>query len=146
MIENCGYRMVNCASNNHLYWTLGFTTTDDALLNAIRNTDIFLMADGKIHRNIKGAMFCVWCDKADADGADDGNHVTSQVIPCIEAFGEAVAKYVPDNLIPMGQNVQTIEDIESMKNGGGLVLKSANGTKYKLTITNNGTVEINAVL
>lgn len=146
MIENCGYRMINCASNNHFYWTLGVHTTDETLLNNIRNTNVFLMADEKIHREISGTMFCVWCDQADADGADDGNHVTSQVIPCILAYGEALAKYVPNKKAPSAEPLQTIDDLESMKNGGGLILKSANGTKYKLTITNNGAVEINAVL
>lgn len=144
-IDNCGYRMINCASNNYFYWTLGTTVTTTALLNNIRNMNIFLMADGSIMRNIKGAMYHIWCDQADLDGADDGDNVTSQVIPCIAAFGEAVAKYVPEDLVPMEQNVQTIEDIESMKNGGGLILRSANGTKYKLTIGNDGAIAVNSM-
>ena len=129
-----------------MYWVLGTTTTTDTLLNNIRNMNIFLMADGSIMRDIKGAMYHIWCDQADADGADEGDAMTQEVIPCISAFGEAIAKQVPDSTVPMGENVQTIEDFESMKDGGGLILKSANGTKYKLTINNDGTVSVNAVV
>lgn len=144
-INDCGFRMINCAANNFLYWTLGLTVTTETLLNNIRNMNIFLMADGSIMKNIKGVVYHVWCDQADEDGADDGDNVTEQVIPCIEAFGEAVAKQVPNNTVPVNDTVQTFEDFESMKDGGGVILKSANGTKYKLTVSNDGAISVNAV-
>ena len=41
--------------------------------------------------------------------------------------------------------VDTWGDFECLKNNGGIILKSSNGTKFKLTITNEGTLNINQI-
>jgi len=136
-IVKAGYRMLNAASSNHYYWTLGLHTTTPELVENIRNSDIFLMADYKINRNITGVMYHIWTDGADIDGADEGTNVVAQTAACIAAFGEAVNRQVPGDYVPE-EKIQTSSDFESLGNGAGVILKSPDGTKYRVYVNNTG--------
>ena len=120
MIDRCGYRMINAASNNYHYWILNENAKPANLPELIRNTDIFLMADGSKMYNIVGSMYHIWCDLANLHGADDGNRVVAETADCIAAFGEAVNRAVPgDNLC---------------------VINSPDGSAFRLDVSNDGTL------
>lgn len=119
VLDRNGYRMIN-ASGSQYYWVLGVTTTTDTLVENIRNSNIFYMADRSLMYNIVGAMYHIWCDHADADGADNGDNVLEQTEACIAAFGEAVNRAVPgDNLT---------------------VVKSPDGYAFRIDVSNDGTL------
>lgn len=143
-LENCGYKIMNCKGNGY-YWVLGTTETTQALIDAISASNIYQMTDSSVMPTICGAMYHIWCDQADADGADDGDNVVAQTLPCIAAFGTAVNNKVPEDYKPNNNTIQTYENLESLGNGKGLILRSANGTAYKITVGNDGTISSTAM-
>ncbi len=42
--------------------------------------------------NPAGAMLCLWSDRGNADGQDDGIHAAQQISPVIRAFGAAIGR------------------------------------------------------
>lgn len=127
-IVNSGYKMLN-GNNNPFYWTLGSTVVTPELIQSIKTASIFLMADGSVNKDIAGVMYHIWCDQADADGADEGDNVIAQTASCIEAFGYNVSHSVPTDILPEDE----------------LYLRANNGSIYKLTVSNNGEINTQIV-
>ena len=119
VLDRNGYRMIN-ASGSQYYWILGVTTTTDTLVENLRNSNIFYMADGSLMYNIVGAMYHIWCDQADVDGADNGDNVLAQTQDCIAAFGEAVNRAVPGDSLT--------------------VVKSPDGSTFRIDVADNGSL------
>lgn len=115
-IQKSGYKLLN--SSGKYYWTLGQTTTTTSHINEIKNSNIFKLSDNSISYDITGVIYSIWCDKADADGDDEGNNVVNQTLPYIEAFGYAVNKAVPSDEL--------------------ITIKSPNGTVFRLDVNNEG--------
>ena len=55
-------------------------------------------------------------------------------------FGEANLNYILSSVFGDVKKVYTWGDIQSQRNGAGIILLSPNGTKYKLTVANDGTL------
>ena len=70
--------------------------------------------------NIVGAMYHIWCDQADVDGADNGDNVLVQTQGCIAAFGEAVNRAVPGDSLT--------------------VVKSPDGSTFRIDVADNGSL------
>ena len=69
----------------------------------------------------EGAMFCIWCDYGDTDGADDGKKVADDTAPVIVAFG---------GTLPETKNLVT--------NGGG----TTDPAGETVTVTVGGTITV----
>lgn len=119
IIDKSGYRMINAAGYPY-YWVLNEVEKADNLPDVIRNSDIFLMADGSKMYNIVGAMYHIWCDLANMHGADNGDQVIAETADCIAAFGEAVNRAVPNDFL------HTIE--------------SPDGSVFRVDVSNDGTL------
>ncbi len=68
----------------------------------------------------EGAMFCIWCDYGDTDGADDGKKVADDTAPVIVAFGDR------------------LPTVDSVTNGGG----TTDPAGETVTVTVGGTETI----
>lgn len=118
-IDKSGYRMINAAGYPY-YWVLNEVEKDANLPNVIRNSDIFLMADGSKMYNIVGAIYHIWCDLADMHGADEGDQIITETADCIAAFGEAVNRAVPNDYL--------------------VTINSPDGSTFRLDVSNEGTL------
>jgi hypothetical protein len=116
-IDRCGYRMINAKASPY-YWVLNEDAKADDLVDRIRNSDIFEMADGSKMYNIVGAMYHIWCDIANLHGADEGDRIVTETTDCIAAFGEAVNRAVPTDYL--------------------ITIPSSNGSVFRLNVTNDG--------
>lgn len=87
VIDRNGYKMVN--TNAGWYYVLGGSAPTTSGLS---NSTPYTFAGNYIAPKPAGLMFCIWCDKAGTDGADDGDALTTAVTPLITAFGTAAAK------------------------------------------------------
>lgn len=95
LLEKCGYRQINC-DYRHYYWTLGYSTSSNEWVERVRNRDVRIMTDNSLMQNIYGAMFCIWCDAANTDGADGGTAVVANTRDLILAFGDSLSRYDAD--------------------------------------------------
>ncbi len=118
-IDRCGYRMMNAKAGPY-YWVLDENEKANDLVDRIRNSDIFEMADGSKMYNIVGAMYHIWCDIASLHGADEGDRIVLETADCIAAFGEAVNRAVPTDYLT--------------------IIQSQDGSVFRLDVTNNGTL------
>ena len=87
-VEKEGYRMVNV--NYNYYYVLGDNYKPSAETLSAFKINTFVSSQ-HVDKPV-GGMFCIWCDKADTDGADEGNALIADVIPRIAGFGTAMAK------------------------------------------------------
>lgn len=118
-IDRCGYRMMNAKAGPY-YWVLNEEEKSAELVDRIRNSDIFEMADGSKMYNIVGAMYHIWCDMANLHGADNGDRIVSETADCIAAFGEAVNRAVPTDYLT--------------------TIPSPDGSVFRLDVANDGTL------
>lgn len=79
-----GHNMIN--TNGDYYWILGGSkcTVDKA-----EQFD-YTAFQGSTIEDPAGAMFCIWCDVANANGTDDGETVINDTADVIAAFGETL--------------------------------------------------------
>ena len=125
MVLDSGYKMIN-AKQSPYYWILGVADTTDSLLEAIRTTNPYIMADGTEDKDVQGAVYHIWCDHASTDGADEGNNVYEQTKSCIQAFGQNMRSYFPCENMPKEH----------------ICLKDADGAVYKLTVSSSGEIVV----
>lgn len=82
--------MINTGWN--LYWVLGGSSVaPQPTVDSIAAFDPYRMYDGRTIEHPQGAMFCIWCDKGDTDGTDEGDNVIATTEPLIAKFGEVLA-------------------------------------------------------
>lgn len=73
----------------------------------------------------EGAMFCIWCDYGDTDGADDGKKVADDTAPVIVAFGDR------------------LPTVDSVTNGGGTTDPVGKTVEITLNVGESTTRTIN---
>lgn len=125
VIRDSGYKMLNAKSYPY-YWVLGVTKVSDALLEAIRTTNPFIMADNSEDKDVQGAVYHIWCDNPATDGTDEGNNVYEQTKPFIQAFGQNMRSHFPCKYMPKEH----------------ICMKDADGAVYKLTISTSGEIVV----
>lgn len=84
-LETAGFKLIN--ANHRHYCGAGETDWPGRVRNAAEFdcTDF----DGTFIARPAGAMLCLWCDRANADGPDEGVHLARRMQPVIAAFGRA---------------------------------------------------------
>jgi N-acetyl-beta-hexosaminidase len=86
LIAGQGHDMIN--THGDYYWILGgYQCTADKAKGFKK-----IQFMGSTIRKPAGSMFCIWCDVANVDGADDGVGVLEDAKEAIKAFGEAIGK------------------------------------------------------
>ena len=84
----------------------------------------------------EGAMFCIWCDYGDTDGADDGKKVADDTAPVIVAFGGTLPE--TENLVTKGGTTDPAgETVEITLNVGESTTRTINDAAVNETIDDN---------
>lgn len=83
----------------------------------------------------EGAMFCIWCDYGDTDGADDGKKVADDTAPVIVAFGDRLPTV--DSVTNGGTTDPEGETVEINLNIGESTTRTINGAAVNETIDDN---------
>ena len=88
-----GFKLVN--TNGSYYWVLG-KSDDQCTVDEAKSFNYLAFADGNTvaKANVKGAMFCIWCDYPSADTAANVITATADVI---EAFGGTLPAVTSDD-------------------------------------------------
>ena len=68
----------------------------------------------------EGAMFCIWCDYGDTDGADDGKKVADDTAPVIVAFGGTLPE--TKNLVTNGGTTDPAGETVTVTVGGTITV------------------------
>lgn len=84
----------------------------------------------------EGAMFCIWCDYGDTDGADDGKKVADDTAPVIVAFGGTLPE--TENLVTKGGTTDPVgKTVEITLNVGESTTRTINDAAVNETIDDN---------
>ena len=84
----------------------------------------------------EGAMFCIWCDYGDTDGADDGKKVADDTAPVIVAFGGTLPE--TENLVTNGGTTDPVgKTVEITLNVGESTTRTINDAAVNETIDDN---------
>lgn len=84
VIADQGHDVIN--THGDYYWILGGAQCTAEKAAAFEDTSF---SGGTVSKPA-GSMFCIWCDVANADGADEGDGVVQKAADVITAFGNAL--------------------------------------------------------
>ena len=86
-VQKNGNELIN--SSYGIYYVVNGSQVTEEQMRAF---NVHNFADGTVVANPKGACFCIWIGKLESPALDDdGNAITTAVLPLITAFGETIA-------------------------------------------------------
>ncbi len=88
-VMDAGYRIIN--TDYHLYWVIQKLDGDWKLMaEEAKEFDCTRCLGVPLGDSQIGTMMCIWCDKADDDGQDDGDAVIEETKMVIEALASVL--------------------------------------------------------
>lgn len=89
-LDGKGYQLVN--TDDQLYCVMGWDGWDTKAEIASK-FDPHLFCKETTVEHPAGGMLCLWCDRGDMDGQDDGKAVAERMEPIMRSFGKAMERF-----------------------------------------------------